>query len=472
MKPSPFFAIEAGSWRAMARRLRHPLAFGLAATLICMTARAAEPESLTVKDCVNIAMGYSPELKAQNEDLAAAKDGIWAAQASLFPKITGTASAQELNGQPTGIFNTLLTPDADSVPPGRTFTRSNVKNKFYGVTGATLTYPIFQNGSIMGFNDAPAVESAKASRRQQEWTKKVAELTVVFDITSAFYNVVWFRDRYTSDKRKASLAEQELAIVRKQRELGMKLDQDVKAAEENYKADKRDAEFSAARLHETNALLAKLLGLDPEKEVQVSAVYPPMPKIPDVQDLLHKVMMNNPTVGQQQAAMEVAEQTYRITRSNQLPVVTATTSYTAADNLKFTNPPTQFLSALTVTFPLFDFGAADSATSQARHHYEAAKDRVRESTDTVCQSVIDTLTALRNNEDAIAALTDNYYQAKSTAALSQAEADLGGADPLLNINNQLAAINAFQNLGTARYNQWLNYARLENAAAGAWKWQP
>ena len=83
----------------MVRKVNRWLTLGLAAFAAAgALAQDAGNSALTLRQCVNEALGRSPELKAQRYEMKAAGDAIWQAQAALFPQVTGDALTQTLRG--------------------------------------------------------------------------------------------------------------------------------------------------------------------------------------------------------------------------------------------------------------------------------------------------------------------------------------------------------------------------------------
>src|SRR6184192_1049215 len=64
---------------------------------------------LTLQDCIAIALGESPKLEASRFDLMAAGEEIRAAQASLWPNLTGSATGEAFSGESTGEFAVVST---------------------------------------------------------------------------------------------------------------------------------------------------------------------------------------------------------------------------------------------------------------------------------------------------------------------------------------------------------------------------
>src|SRR6266480_865248 len=115
---------------------------------------------LTLRDCIAIALGESPKLEATRFDLLAAGAEIRAAQDLLWPNLTGSATGEAFSGEQTGKFRIVTTvPSGGGVNANRKVDLAGI-----GIGGLKLEYPVFKDGSIFGFNDAPAIEIKRAQR--------------------------------------------------------------------------------------------------------------------------------------------------------------------------------------------------------------------------------------------------------------------------------------------------------------------
>jgi outer membrane protein TolC len=169
------------------------LGFCIVATFPVRGAELPADRPLTLADCVTAALGQSPALEAYKYDLKAADAAIWMQRAALLPQLTGSAQMFVLNGEPVSPFSVLGVTEFDLI------TR-HVSWDAGWIGSIGVTYPLFENGSIFGVNEAPAVASAKAQRKQQEWTRNLAEEDAIYTVAEAYFNTL-------SARRKVALYE-------------------------------------------------------------------------------------------------------------------------------------------------------------------------------------------------------------------------------------------------------------------------
>ena len=161
---------------------RNSLAASLAALVLILPLRLPAEEisahnpdlprhPLTLKDCIAIATGESPKLVASRLDILAAGAEIRAAQDSLWPNLKGAVTGEAFSGEPTSKFRIFSGTGISAA--------KKVGLAGFGIGDLKLEYPVFKDGSIFGFNDAPAVEIKRAQRNALAWTAHLTREDVI-----------------------------------------------------------------------------------------------------------------------------------------------------------------------------------------------------------------------------------------------------------------------------------------------------
>src|SRR5207249_7906425 len=210
-------------------RSSNNVAAGLAALLFILPCtskageglEAARHHPLTLHDCIAIALGESPALEASRFDVFSAAQEVRAAQGMLLPQVTGSAQYQLFSGSPTSKFSVI---NLGSVTPSGTVVTANSVG-WTGIEsyGAHLKYPLFNEGSILGLNNAPAVAEKKAKKQALAWTVNLTREEVIYRITDEFILTVSARNRTALSQRRVELIEQSVAITEEQQKQGLKL---------------------------------------------------------------------------------------------------------------------------------------------------------------------------------------------------------------------------------------------------------
>src|SRR2546423_14177455 len=100
--------------------------------------------SLTLHECIAIALGESPALEASRFDVFSADQEVRAAQGKLLPQITGAADYLLFSGSRVSKFGVI---NLGSVSPnGSVVTASSVGSAEVELYSAHLKYPLFADG--------------------------------------------------------------------------------------------------------------------------------------------------------------------------------------------------------------------------------------------------------------------------------------------------------------------------------------
>lgn len=182
---------------------------------------------LTLRDCIAIALGESPKLEATRFDLLAAGAEIRAAQDLLWPNLKGSATGEMFSGNQTSKFAIV---NASTTTGGGIGTSRHVDLAGIGVFDLKLEYPLFKDGSIFGFNDAPPVEIKRAQRDALAWTAHLTREDVIFRLTQVFVDTVSAQNRAEPVDRRVELLQRALDIHKEQQQKGLGLPIDVELA--------------------------------------------------------------------------------------------------------------------------------------------------------------------------------------------------------------------------------------------------
>src|SRR5881398_2215414 len=259
---------------------------------------------LTLKDCIAIATGESPKLVASRLDILAAGAEIRAAQDLLWPNLKGAVTGEAFSGEPTSKFRIFSGTGISAA--------KKVGLAGFGIGDLRLEYPVFKDGSIFGFNDAPAVEIKRAQRNALAWTAHLTREDVINRVTQVFVDAVSAQNRVEPIDRKVELLQRSVDIHKEEQEKGLLLPIDVKVVTEQL----NDARSLSKIIHEQAVAgylgLTRLLGLRSSSHIRVNSTLPEPPAPPDAAQLFHTMLALHPSLQVQRAKIEKAKQDYRL----------------------------------------------------------------------------------------------------------------------------------------------------------------
>lgn len=433
----------------------------------------AEPpgsrSALSLNQCVREALGRNPELEAQRYDLSAAGDAIWAAQSALFPQLTGDILTQTLNGTGTGPFNILGIANADEGSRGN---GRRVRANFdtVGAFSVRLSYGIYQNGSVMGLNDAPAVAAARSDKTRQEWTYKLTEQETEYRLTRAFYQAVSDQQQRELNGTKVELAKERLEILKEQVKLDLAKPGDVALAQAQLTADQQALTSSQNQAWQSMASLAALLGRKADPATRLDSTEPRIPPVPALPALLETAQRIHPAIGIQQAKIDSAHEDWRLAKSNLYPTVKLESGFTEATDFQKADA-NLFAVGVSVNVPIFDFGHQQAVTRESHNKLLAQKARLHQVEDDLQVALIAAVGALHLTESKLADLQRDYVAAHNKATLVEAQRELGMIDRLAVVDAKRELLTVTESLNVQKLAQRLQYANLQNVTGGLWKWQ-
>ena len=253
-----------------------------------------------------------------------------------------------------------------------------------------MSYPLFNDGSILGLNNAPAIAEKKAKKQALAWTVNLTREEVIARVIAEFVTTVSARNRMALAERRVKLLDQDVSITQEQQKQGLKLPIDVKVAKEQF----REAQTLLRLLHEQatagSLALSKTLGLSSSSNLSLSNILPDPPDPPPTTEQLIGACLNHhPSLEKQRAVIDQAKQDYRLERFRLYPsVYSGWHQLTISTILIPLTTKASLARAIAVSVPIFDFGAQLATTRSKLMTYKAEQARLFSTADDVNYEVL------------------------------------------------------------------------------------
>jgi outer membrane protein TolC len=420
---------------------------------------------LTLRDCIAIALGESPKLEASGFDLLAAGWEVRAAQALLWPNLKGSATGEAFSGANTGKFGLVNT-----TSPSGGGVSANVGLAGIGLFGAKLDYPIFQDGSIFGFNDAPAVELKRAQKDALEWTTHLTREEVIFRVTEVFIDTVSAQNRVQPIDRRVALLERSVDIQREEQQKGLLLPADVEVVTKQLDSARSLSKIIHEQADAGYLGLIRLLGLRSSGHVSLNSTLPDPPAPPDAAHLFHTMLARHPSLQVQLANVNKAKQDYRLENYRLYPSVALHGSGLYVTDLD--NDAHELIGGITVNIPIFDFGAQLNTVRARRDTYAAERARLGAVGNDLASDLVKVYREIYEASESILRLEGEAGKLDRDLRVAQSQQQQGIAPPLTAIDAELALVSKQEELEIDRARLLLRYAELQKAMGGTWKWIP
>jgi outer membrane protein TolC len=447
------------------RIFRSSLTACLAGLLLTLPSTlAAQRRVLTLQDCIDIALGESPLMEASRFDLLAATEEINAVRAMTLPQVLGSATPEIFSGGQTSAFAILTGSDT-----GRVHTVTGGLNIF----DARLRYPLFQDGSILGLNvnDAPAIAGKRAQKEALAWTSQLKREDVIYRIADVFISTVSAENRTSLVDREVYLLERSVADIQEQEKQGTKLPIDLKITREQLKVARDLAKIIRTQAVAGKHEIARMLALPSASDIQLSSVLPDPPDPPRADQLLGISLNQHPSLHVQRAIVDKARQDYRLERFRLYPSVSL--DGTALGAQDFNGPGNHiYTGAVTVSVPIWDFGAQRATVRSKMATYKAEEARLGAVAEDVTDQIVKTYEQICALGQNILTTQQDVGEADRNFKIAAAQQQQGGGQPLTTDEFELRLLEKRDELEALQAQRLVLYAAMQRASGGLWKWIP
>jgi outer membrane protein TolC len=422
---------------------------------------------LTLRDCIAIALGESPKLEASSFDLLAAGWEIRAAQDLLWPNLKGSVGGEGFSGESTGKFGIVSTTNPSG---GGVNTSRNVDFAGIGLFGGKLLYPIFQDGSIFGFNDAPAVEIKRAERNALAWTAHLTREDVIFRVTEVFIDTVSAQNRVEPVDHRVALLERSVDIHKEEQQKGLLLPADVEVATKQLDSARGLSKILHEQADAGYLGLLRLLGLRSSDHISVSNTLPDPPSPPDAARLFHTMLARHPALLVQLANVNKAKQDYRLENYRLYPSVALHGSGLYVTD--FDTDAHELVGGITVSIPIWDFGAQLNTVRARRDTYHAEQARYGAVGNDLASDLVKAYREIYETSESILRHEGEEGKLDRDLRVAQSQQQQGITPPLTVIDAEISLVSKQEELAIERAKLLLKYAELQKAMGGTWKWIP
>jgi outer membrane protein len=442
----------------------------LALALAVPLAAAAAP--LTLDEALALAGRQSRDLVVAGADAAlAGADGL-AAWRGVLPRLDLSSSAGHQYYGPSKILR------YDSATGRFVNSNGSATDSASYSWGLQLTQPLLDLAAIR------SLSAARASERAAGRTWDESRLTVAYDVTRRFYELVK-AERSLQVLEKAAQRSGELvdradalfAAARAQKA-------DTYSARVNLGNDRIQVEQGRTRVVQARADLAVALGLPGDQDVEVVAPASlegpsrPSGEPPPLELLMTRARERRPSLAAATAQVEAADASLSAARFGYWPTLNAQASYNNSGNKAIDNPtaygvfgdPSRNYNAsvqVVLAWNLFAGRSTEAGVARAR----AGAERVRATAGKTADNVAREVAIARQSVVALAAQvtlsTDNLGAAEQSLALARQRFEAGLASQLEVRDASLKFTQAELSLVQARIDHAVATADLARAVGGA-----
>jgi len=398
-----------------------------------------------LSEIFELALQNDPNLKKAEAEQSASKESRQQSLARFFPVISATASTSRVS-QSNAKTNVIAVPQQEY---------------WNNMISINLTQPIFHWDHWVQLsqsdNQIAQAEAAYHSEMQN----------LMLKTTETYFNVLSAEDNLQFAKTEKQSIARQLEQAKMRFEVGIIPITDVNEAQAGY--DQANAnEIEAANLVDDKLeALKEIIG---EQEISLAALVKTIPLIPPepqaIDDWSQSAAANNFNIIAALNQAEVARKSIALQFNGHLPKLDVVAAYQETDNTNIfgTRGDTQSV-GLQFNMPLFEGGAVNSRTRQARHEYEAAQENLiavkRSVTRQVKDAYRDVITAINR----VQALETAVVSSAASLEASQAGLEVGTRTMVEVLNEQSSLFRAKRDFSRARYDYLINSIKLKQLAS-------
>ena len=432
-------------------------------------------QTLTLEQCVSMALEQNPEVKIARKQLAKSNADIWTAYGTLLPSIEASASLQHAwNIQENTIPNFLkpmLAPLAPMIPelalmPDFVTMSFGMENTL--TYGARLTQPLFLGGAGIA-----GVQIAYAARNATQQQLDATEQSILYKTANAFYQTLLARELVQVQEDALKQAETNLDIVNKKYDVGSASGLDKMRAEVDV-ANLKPAVFAAKSNYQAALTgLRTIVGLPPNTEIGVEG---DLAFVPDefakltLEELQQQAASQRPELSAVMEQKKLASKSLTVARSQFLPKVLFMTDYSYLGmrnkNLNFKQDEMSkgFTSSISVQLPLFSGFKNTKGYQKAELDLHIAKDTQKQVQDGIAAEVEIVYNKFQEARQKYLAAQETIAMAQEAMRLANLMYEEGASTQLEVLSAQLALTQARMNHISALYEYQMARYGLRKAA--------
>jgi outer membrane protein TolC len=318
------------------------------ALISCLSPLAADgPPSIDLKQAIELARKNSPQLQSATIDVLLAKEDRVQARAGMLPSLSYDNAY--IYTQPKGPDSWIFV--------------SNDGAHVYN-SQATVHGDIFAPGKRAGYSRARAAEAVARAKMD------IAGRGIVATVVQDYYAVAGAQRKAANSLRAVAEARQLVEITTKQEKAGEAAHSDVVKSQIVLEQREREAREASLAIEKSRITLAVLLFPDFTKDYSIVDDLDSLPPLPELADVQLRAK-DSPEIRATKATVQQEESGIAFARSALLPSLGVDYFYGINANQFAIYDPQHLKNlgssvALTLSVPIFDWGAGRSRVRQAQ----------------------------------------------------------------------------------------------------------
>jgi len=436
--------------------------FALLLLSVCLVPlrQAAETRHITcdLHTCIALATAHHPLLKAGTARQSAARSELSVRLAERRPVLDLEGETGYLEGKAITPFSALSGVTEEGIEQRR------VSGGYYQAS-VGLEVPLIKEGTLVGHVPS-SVRQAQLRISEEDWEYRLARLHVALKVVEAYMHVLQHRKAIQSAEAIAAALEEgyKLAQVRFQQNLISR--NELLIGEVRLATARRELARFRVALQRSQRALSSSMGLDTAEAIEIQDLQEALAPLPPVADLLSLAQQTHPELKAHQFKVESSVAEVDRIRSERYPALSLTARYGFVDAFEG-RPSAQWLAAMNVKVPLFDFGLTRKKAEVARAKVIEEEQQALNFQLNIEQEIHERYLQLQELDDHVQLLTTKIEQATEEMKLNRAlfQQELAPQAPVLDAETALFKLQLA--LTQAQYERKLRRLQL-SLISGEW----
>jgi len=409
---------------------------------------------------IDAVVAQDPGLISSRLALMSNAEEIKATRASYLPHLTAIADSGLVAGPQ---YLSLVAP---------TIRLENVRTVgagVYEVAGASLTMPVFKDGTFLGINTPPAVNIKRAQGQILAAQTRLDQAEVIYQATYVFLRAISAAKQVELLRAELDLVEKQTAIIEEKAKYNLVTAEDLAAAENKLRDAKLRVSTGTTAAIDAFFRLAELVGIEDPRQVRIEIKYPTPAPLATFDGALLRMNVDHPAIAAQEGAVNEAKANLALRQIQLWPSGTVRSTYRYGEDLSEIGQE-QFVGVLSFSAPIFDFGELHYAAKAADFNLQSQNEKLVKVHNDLRQSIFDDFKNIQNETLLLANNNTVVTDDQRTVDRLQELAKYGQVPIPALLDAQLQLLAAKEAQDGLTVTLYTDYAFLDRTTAGEWHW--
>lgn len=408
-------------------------------TLMMAGSLLAQEQTLTLNDCIKLALQKNPQVHQSQLQVESAQLGLKLAASARLPQVSTYSSLRHsVQGPSEYVINNI------------TFTKGDTSTNYYTL-GLNINQNIYNGGVVRN-----RIRLAQNFHRQVNQQNSFVRQQLVADVTEKFYTLLKQQELLKVYQLAYQNSQEQLKKTDEMYRLGKVAKKDLYKAQVREGNDRLNVIRQEAQVKLAIDDLKKAIGVPAEYPLAVKEEVYQLPQVLSREEAIKKAVENNPNLRVLHLEQESARLNYQIARGDLKPAIDASFGYTRGGsefNRLYSNLDKWWSTALTVnlSYPIFQGFYRKANLQQKYLEYKTYDDQIQHQRLELINRVDNLLTTLKTYTEMIAINELNIASAEEDLRLQQEMYRLNSATLLEVLDAQVALTRAQGELISIKY---------------------